>query len=159
MLKSKYEEVRTIKNLFNKGDFFSKSDIKHGYHHVNIDKAYHKYLSFSWPEDGVTKYYVFRVLVFGLTTALFVFIKVVKVLLGYWRGCGIRIFIFIDDFGGASTINRWFTVNDSQSFQRITANGHTFQSSDSSLIIGLYSSSYTLFTVSLTFTYFIIVIF
>ena len=73
--KFKYEDVRTIRDLFNKGDFFFKFDIKHGYHHVNIDKAYHKYLSFSWSENGITKYYVFTVLVFGLATAPFVFTK------------------------------------------------------------------------------------
>ena len=87
--------------------FFFKFDIKHGYHHVNIDKAYHKYLSFSWSENGITKYYVFTVLVFGLATVPFVFTKMVKVLVGYWRGCGIRIFSFIDDFfGGASTFHQ-----------------------------------------------------
>ena len=91
--KFKYEDVRSIRDLFNKGDFFFKFDIKHGYHHVNIDKAYHKYLSFSWSENGITKYYVFTVLVFGLATAPFVFTKVVKVLVGYWRGCGIRILV------------------------------------------------------------------
>ena len=105
--KFKYEDVRTIRDLFNKGDFFFKFDIKHGYHHVNIDKAYHKYLSFSWSENGITKYYVFTVLVFGLATAPFVFTKVVKVLVGYWRGGGIRICSFIDDFfRGASTFHR-----------------------------------------------------
>ena len=46
MPKFKYDDVCTIRNLFNKGDFFFKFDIKHGYHHVNIDKAYHNYLSF-----------------------------------------------------------------------------------------------------------------
>ena len=56
--KFKYEDVRTIRYSFNKGDFFFKFDINHSYHHVNTDKAYHKYLSFSWWEDGVTKYYV-----------------------------------------------------------------------------------------------------
>ena len=68
MPKFKYEDVYTIRDLFNKGDLFFKFDIKDGYHHMNIDKAYHKHLSFSWSEDGVTKYYVFTVLVFGLTT-------------------------------------------------------------------------------------------
>ena len=105
--KFKYEDVRTIRDLFDKGDFFFKFDIKHGYHHVNIDKAYHKYLSFWWSENGITKYYVFTVLVFGLATAPFVFTKVVKVLVGYWRGCGIHIFSFIDDFfGDASTFHQ-----------------------------------------------------
>ena len=105
--KFKYEDVRSIRDLFNKGDFFFKFDIKHGYHHVNIDKAYHKYLSFSWSENGITKYYVLTVLVFGLATAPFVFTKVVKILVGYWRGGGIGIFSFIDDFfGGASTYHQ-----------------------------------------------------
>ena len=67
---------------------------------MNIDKAYQKYLSFSWWEDGITKYYVFTVLVFGLATAPLAFTKVVKVLIGYWRGCDIWIFSFIDDFLG-----------------------------------------------------------
>ena len=67
---------------------------------MNTDEANHKYSSFSWSEDGVTKYYVFTVLVFGLATTPSVFTKVVKVLVGYWRGCGIRIFSFIDDFLG-----------------------------------------------------------
>ena len=74
---------------------------------MNFDKAYHKYLSFPWSENGVTKYYVFTVLVFGLATAPFVFAKVVKVLVGYWVGRGIHIFSFIDDFfGGASTYHQ-----------------------------------------------------
>ena len=74
---------------------------------MNINNTYHKYLSFSWSENGITKYYVFTVLVFGLAIATFVFTKVVKVLVGYWRGGGIRIFSFIDDFfGGAATYHQ-----------------------------------------------------
>ena len=76
--KFKYKDVRSIRDRFNKGDFFFKFCIKHGYHHVNIDKAYHKYLRFSWSENGVTKYYVFTVLLFGLATAPFVFKTVLR---------------------------------------------------------------------------------
>ena len=67
---------------------------------MNFDKAHHKYLSFSWSENGVIKCYVFTVLEFSLATAPFVFTKVVKVLVGYWRGCDIHIFRFIVDFFG-----------------------------------------------------------
>ena len=70
---------------------------------MNIDRAYHKNLSFSWSENVVTKYYVITVLVYGLATAPLVFTKVVKVLMGYWRGRGIRIFSFIDDFFGVAS--------------------------------------------------------
>ena len=68
---------------------------------MNIDKSYHKYLSFSWSKDGVAKDYGFTVLVFdlaNLATAPFVFTKAVKVLVGYWRGCGIRIFWRVHQF-------------------------------------------------------------
>ena len=40
------EDICTIKNMFNKGDFFFKVDIKSGYHHVNILEEHQKFLFF-----------------------------------------------------------------------------------------------------------------
>ena len=70
---------------------------------MNLDKAYHKYLSFSWSENGVTKYYAFTVLVFGLATTPFVFAKIVKVPMGCWGGRGIHTFSLTDDFFGVAS--------------------------------------------------------
>ena len=99
--KFKYEDIRCVRDLFEKGDYFFKFDIKSGYHHINIPEAHQKYLAFAWDLKGVTKYFVFTVLVFGLASAPLVFIKVVKVLIKYWRAAGIRIFSYVDDvFGG-----------------------------------------------------------
>ena len=84
--------------MFNKGDFFFKVDIKSGYHHINILEEIQNFLCFSWTVGGVTRYFKFIVLVFGLASAPFVFTKVVKVLIKHWRKMGIRIFAFVDDF-------------------------------------------------------------
>ena len=87
MPKFTYEDICSLRVWFYEGDLF-KFDIKHGHqhghHHVNVDKAYHKYLGFPWSEDGVTKYYVFTVLVFGSATATFVFTNVKVVKSPYW---------------------------------------------------------------------------
>ena len=102
--KFKFEDIRCVRDLFEKGDYFFKFDIKSGYHHINILEAHQKYLAFAWDFEGVTKYFVFTVLVFGLASAPFVFTKVVKVLIKYWGASGIRIFGYVDDvFGGGHT--------------------------------------------------------
>ena len=54
--------------------------------------------------EGEWRYFVFTVLVFGLSSALFIFTMVVRVLIKHWRSQAIRIFGFIDDvFGGGSS--------------------------------------------------------
>ena len=98
----KYEDIRTVKSLFNKGEYFFKVDIKSGYHHINILESHQKYLSFSWSIDGVNRYFMFTVLVFGLASAPYIFTQLVKVLIKHWRKSGIRIFAFVDDFFGGS---------------------------------------------------------
>ena len=55
------------------------------------------YLGFAWEIDGVLRYFVFLVLPFGLTSAPFIFTKIVRCLVKYWRSQGVRICVFIDD--------------------------------------------------------------
>ena len=103
--KFKCEDIRLIQQLFSRGDFFFKFDIRSGYHHIDIHPAYQKFLAFAWSINGQVRYFVFTVLVFGLSSAPFVFTKVLKVLIKHWRSFGIRIFAFIDDgFGGGGGI-------------------------------------------------------
>ena len=102
--KFKCDDIHTIRDLFEVGDYFFKFDIKSGYHHIDILEVHQKYLGFSWEFDGKIRYFVFTVLVFGLATAPFVFTKVVCVLIKHWHTLAIRIFAFIDDvFGGGSS--------------------------------------------------------
>ena len=46
--KFKFEDIRSVKDLFQKGDYFFKCDIHKGYYHINIFEPHVKYLAFSW---------------------------------------------------------------------------------------------------------------
>ena len=48
------------------------------------------------------RYFIFTVLPFGLTSAPFIFTKIMRVLVKYWRGIGIKIACFLDDGLGVS---------------------------------------------------------
>ena len=76
-------------------------DLKSGYHHIEIFEEHTQYLGFSWTEKGITRFYVFLVLPFGLTSAGYIFTKVVRVPVRYWRSFGIKIVVYLDDGIGA----------------------------------------------------------
>ena len=71
--------------------------LKSGYHLVEKFEGYQTYLSFLWKIDNIMKFFVFTVLPFGLSTAPFVFTKVVRPLVKYWRFNSIKIACFLDD--------------------------------------------------------------
>ena len=88
-------------------------DFRSGYHHIDIFKEHWGYLGFSWTSNGVTSYYCFVVLPFGLSTAPYIFTKVCRVLIKYWRSNGIKIVIFIDDgIGSASSREKCRSVSN-----------------------------------------------
>lgn len=72
-------------------------DLKSGYHHVDIHRQHWEYLGFSWGQGPNTGYYVFCVLPFGLSTACYVFTKLMRLLVKYWRQQGLRIVLYLDD--------------------------------------------------------------
>ena len=71
-------------------------DLKSGYHHIEIDPMYHRFLAFAWRG----KVYVFTVLCFGLSVAPWVFTKVTRSLVWVWRVAGIRCMMYVDDGSG-----------------------------------------------------------
>ena len=91
--KFKYEDLRTVLSMFNRGDYVITFDLKSGYHHVDVNEEQWKYLGFCWKGQ----YYVFKVLPFGLSTACYVFTKLLRPLVRYWRSQGIRVVLYIDD--------------------------------------------------------------
>ena len=93
----KYEDFRTFRHYLKKEAFMFSFDLKSGYHHIEIFDEHWQYLGFSWTERGVTRFYVFLVLPFGLATAGYIFTKVVRVLVRFWRSLGIKIVVFLDD--------------------------------------------------------------
>jgi hypothetical protein len=91
--KFKYEDLRTGLLMFEKDAFLCTFDLKSGYHHIAIHKYSQAFLGFRW--EG--KAYVFTVLPFGLATACYVFTKMLRQLVKYWRSGGMRIIMYIDD--------------------------------------------------------------
>ena len=101
--KFKYEGLNLIPDLCNSGDYFITFDLKSGYHHVDINEDCWTYLGFSWELKGSRKFYAFRVLPFGLSTACYVFTKLLRPLVKRWRSLGLRAIVYIDDGMCAST--------------------------------------------------------
>ena len=86
-----------MEHFLSRGGYVFSFDIKQGYHHVDMHPDSIPYLGFAWEIDGSTRYFVFLVLPFGLTSAPFIFTKIVRALVKFWRSQGVRICVFIDD--------------------------------------------------------------
>ena len=100
--KFKCEGLHTIKDIFSSNCFVFSFDLKSGYHHVDIFVDHRKYLAFSWDfGTGHARYFQFTVLPFGLSSAPFIFTKLLRPLETHWRSHGIPIAIFFDDGIGA----------------------------------------------------------
>ena len=98
----KLEDWKVALSYFTKGSYMFSFDLKSGYHHVEISQEHQTYLGFSWEvaDSGDKIFYVFTVLPFGLSTAPYVFTKLLKPLVKRWRLQGICIAIFLDDGWG-----------------------------------------------------------
>ena len=93
----KYEDLRVAALMFEKDEFLFKFDLKSGYHHVDIYPEHQKYLGFKWDNNGNVNYYVFTVLPFGLSTACYLFTKLMRPLVRHWRGRGLKAIVYLDD--------------------------------------------------------------
>ncbi len=96
----KYENINTARDILQRFGFLFQFDVKSAYPHIRLHRD-------GWGCFGVWwrgKFYVYTVLPFGLSTAPFVFSKVMKVLINHWRQLGIRVMSFLDDgLGGAAS--------------------------------------------------------
>ena len=93
----KFEDLRVALNYLEKGHFMFSFDIRSGYHHVLIFPPHQSFLGFSWFYKGKTRYFCFRVLPFGLSSAPYIFTKLFRPLVAYWRQQGIHIVVYLDD--------------------------------------------------------------
>ena len=78
------EDLRTVFQLFSPGMFVFSFDLNSAYHHIDICEEH-------------MKFYEFKVLPFGLTSASYVFTKVMRQLVKFWRGCGLLALMYLDD--------------------------------------------------------------
>ena len=93
----KYDDIRTALLYVNKNYWCFKFDITSAYHHIDIFPDHRKYLGFSWNFDGITRYFQFNVLPFGLTSAPYIFTKLTRPLIKKWRSEGKTILMYLDD--------------------------------------------------------------
>ena len=78
-------------------------DLKSGYHHVEIFPEHGKYLPFAWTfSSGHTRFFQFSVLPFGLSSAPYLFTKLLKPLVKKWRSEAKSIVVYLDDGLGAA---------------------------------------------------------
>lgn len=104
--KFKFEDWRALLDYVEKDYFLFSFDLKSGYHHIEILPEHQTFLGFSWTSGNTTKYYCFTVLPFGLTSAPFVFTKVLRPLVKFWRYNGVKIVLYLDDgCGTCQTLN------------------------------------------------------
>ena len=95
--KVKYEEIKSAMNFFQADSFAYSFDLTSGYHHVDIHESQFKFLGFAWEFKGKMRYFVFTVLPFGLSSAGFVFTKLMRELVKHWRSNAIQIVVYLDD--------------------------------------------------------------
>ena len=102
--KFKYEDVSVARQLFEKGTYLFAWDLRSAYHHISVWGPHWAYLGFCVEEDQVAQYYVFCALPFGLSTSGYIFSKVLRVLVQYWRAAGLLAVRFLDDGIGGTKI-------------------------------------------------------
>ena len=68
-------------------------DLKIGFHRIEIHEDHQTFLGFAWEERN----YVFTVLPFGISTAPYIFTKVLKPQEKKWRQNRISIAVFLED--------------------------------------------------------------
>ena len=94
----KYEDIRLIMLMFQKGDYMFTFDLKSSYHHVDIHREHWKYLGFAWGQGPTTKYVlcVLRATIWPSHSTIPVH-QIAMPLVKHWRGQGIRVIIYLDD--------------------------------------------------------------
>lgn len=96
--KFKFEGSLEVHNFPRKGCFMIKFDSTSGYHHKDIHSYFVRYLSFRWNFNGSDRYFVFTVLLFGLSSvSYFFFTTVLRPLLLHSRAKAHGVIMYLDD--------------------------------------------------------------
>lgn len=92
--KFKMEGLHTEgRTLFQKGWFGGTIDLTSAYYHIEMHPSAYQYLGFEWKG----RYYHYTVLPFGISTAPYIFTKVMKTTVGYMRSLGYLFIQYLDD--------------------------------------------------------------
>ena len=91
------EDMSCARNMFKQGDYLCTFDLRSAYHHISINEFHRIYLGFAHDEGSVKNYYNFNVLPFGISTAGYIFTKLLRNVINHWRSQGHKIILFLDD--------------------------------------------------------------
>ena len=89
----KMEGLHSVRSLLQENDYMVKIDLKDAYFTVPICSSSQKFLRFLWNQ----RKFQFCCLPFGLSSAPWVFTKVLKPVIAYLRTQGVRIVAYLDD--------------------------------------------------------------
>ena len=87
------ESLENAWPLLDSCNFLATFDLRAGYHHIPMSESASEMLGFVWK----SRHFQFRALPFGLSSGPFVFTKVFRVLVSYWRSLGVKVFLYLDD--------------------------------------------------------------
>ncbi|VDP55623.1 unnamed protein product [Heligmosomoides polygyrus] len=90
----KMESLTLVKDLVETGDYLVKIDMKEAYFSVPVCPGSRNYLSFC--AEG--RLYRFKALPFDLSSAPYVYTRLIKPVAGYLRKQGIRLVVYLDDW-------------------------------------------------------------
>ncbi|KHJ76352.1 reverse transcriptase, partial [Oesophagostomum dentatum] len=89
----KLESLGMVKDLLNPGDFMAKVDMKDAYFALPIHEESRPYLAFQYNQE----WYWFTALPFGLSSAPYVYTRIMKVAASLRRQ-GVRLLVYLDDW-------------------------------------------------------------
>ena len=89
----KMEGTGMLRDLLQVSDWMCSIDLKDAYLSVSISQEHRRYLRFTWKKTM----YEFTCLPFGLCSAPRVFTKLMKPMMAFLRGRGLRTIIYLDD--------------------------------------------------------------
>ena len=90
-----FDNINTVLQYLEKDDYMFSFDLKSGYHHVEIFYPHTQFLGFSWIDDqGKLQFFKFKALPFGLSSAPYIFTKLLRPVVAYWRRSGIKKLYF-----------------------------------------------------------------
>lgn len=90
----KLEDYRSVKNIVTPNLFMASVDLQDAYFTISVNKEHRKYLRFIFEDD----LYEFTCVPFGLSTAPFLFTKILKPLMQFLRTKGLMSINYLDDF-------------------------------------------------------------
>jgi hypothetical protein len=109
----KFEGLKHLADLWEKGDYAVSYDLMSGYYHVVLHPKSMTFVGLKWEGE----YYVYNCLPFGLSTAPWVFSKVMRELFLFWRKDDIKLLPYLDDFM-ATKSGFWPCIRMAQRMER-----------------------------------------